>query len=350
MGAIFIIDAFWGDAGKGKFAAYLSLRHNALACARAGIGTNAGHSIYVDGRLIKARLLPLGFMCPTTRLFVGSGVAIDPEVFLTEVSQTGTAGRAFVDYRCPVILEEHKERERNDERLKEIDSTMSGSGAARSDYVMRRGIRADSIESLKPYLIDVAKECNRIASTSTLIVEGAQATYLSLYLSDRYPFTTSDNCTTAAFADDIGLNWRLIERVILLVKCLPTSVGNGPLPNEMSEEEIIQLGLVEHGVNTGRFRRRVRGIDRELLTYSVMLNGPTEIALTYIGSNCLIELGLAYYLGQKIFLLHAPPSPDLARYHVEVMHMKPIILYGSLDGILQFDSGIPSDELLEAVS
>jgi adenylosuccinate synthase len=281
MGAQFIVDAFWGDAGKGKFSAFLSMKEDAAGCVRAGIGPNAGHSIYVGGNLIKARLLPLGFMCPTTKLYIGPGVAVDPSVFLSEVTQTATQGRAFIDYRCPVILEEHKEREKNDPQLKEIDSTMSGAGAARADYIMRRGKRVESVESLKPYLTDAVEECNRIATTGTLIVEGAQATFLSLYLSNRYPYTTSDNCTTAALADDIGLNWKLIEKVLLLVKCLPTAVGNGPLPNEMTKDEILQSGLAEYGVNTGRFRRRVRSIDSSLLKYSVMLNGPTEIALTY---------------------------------------------------------------------
>ena len=70
----------------------------------------------------------------------------------------------------------------------------------------------------------------------------------------------------------------------------------------------------------------------------------------YIGSNCLIELGLAYYLRQRIFLLHAPPPPELARYHVEVMHMKPIILNGNLDGVVRHSNLKPEDELLEAVS
>jgi adenylosuccinate synthase len=146
---------------------------------------------------------------------------------------------------------------------------------------MREGRRAESIGSLRGLTTDVAKDCNVTAKTGRLIVEGSQATFLSLYLSDRYPYVTSDNCTTAAYLDDIGLSWSLVNQVILLVKCIPTSVGAGPLPNEMPRQEIRARGLVEFGTNTGRERRRVRGIDYELLKYSAMLNGPTEVALTY---------------------------------------------------------------------
>ncbi len=62
----------------------------------------------------------------------------------------------------------------------------------------------------------------------------------------------------------------------------------------------------------------------------LLLNYPKDGIDGYIGSNCLIELGLAYYLRQKIFLLYPPPPPEKARYHVEVMHMKPIILDGEI--------------------
>ena len=51
----------------------------------------------------------------------------------------------------------------------------------------------------------------------------------------------------------------------------------------------------------------------------------------YLGAHVLIELGLAYYLKQKIFLLHSIPSKEEVRHAVEVMHMKPIILEGDLE-------------------
>jgi len=65
----------------------------------------------------------------------------------------------------------------------------------------------------------------------------------------------------------------------------------------------------------------------------LLLNYPKDGVNGYIGSNCLIELGLAYYIRQKIFLLYPPPPPQIARYHVEVMHMKPVILHGDIKEI-----------------
>jgi adenylosuccinate synthase len=281
MGATVIVDAFWGDAGKGKFAAYLSRLYDADICVRAGVGPNAGHSVFVGERLIKTKLVPLGLLNQRTRLRIGSGVAIDPALVVEESRRYRCRSRTAVDFRCPVIEPRHVAMERESSVLREIDSTFSGSGAARAEYIMRSGIRAGSVAALKGMVTDVAKECNFAAARGRVIVEGSQATFLSVYLSDRYPYVTSDNCTTAALIDDVGLAWNAVDQVILLVKCIPTAVGAGPLPNEMLRDEIIARGLMEYGTNTGRERRRIRGIDFQMLRYSVMLNGPTEIALTY---------------------------------------------------------------------
>jgi hypothetical protein len=56
----------------------------------------------------------------------------------------------------------------------------------------------------------------------------------------------------------------------------------------------------------------------------------------YIGAHTLIELGLAYYLKQKIFLLHSLPSKEEIRHAVEVMHMKPVILDGDIERIKEY--------------
>jgi hypothetical protein len=68
----------------------------------------------------------------------------------------------------------------------------------------------------------------------------------------------------------------------------------------------------------------------------LLLNYPKNGIDGYIGSNCLMELGLAYYLKQQIFLLYPPPPVEKARYSVEVTHMKPIILEGEVGNIKNY--------------
>jgi adenylosuccinate synthase len=285
MSATVIVDAFWGDSGKGKTCAYLARRDDVPLTVRAGIGTNAGASVHLDdGTLIKARQLPTGWLNPGTRVAVGSGVLVDPTVFAQEVERFGLQDRALLDGRCAVIEPEHIAAEAADPHLAEqVGSTCTGNGHARADFVLRRARQARDVPELAPYLADVAREVNEAAARPgrSVIVEGSQGTQLSLGFSDDYPCTTSGNCTTAAAIDDVGLNWRLLGDVVLVVKAMPSRVGQGPLPFEIPEAEAVARGIAEYGVVTGRPRRKAEHIDFGLLEYAAMLNGPTEIALTF---------------------------------------------------------------------
>ena len=51
----------------------------------------------------------------------------------------------------------------------------------------------------------------------------------------------------------------------------------------------------------------------------------------YIGGNTLMEIGFAYVLNQKIFLLN--PIPNIPYYKTEIEAMKPVILNGNLEKI-----------------
>lgn len=48
----------------------------------------------------------------------------------------------------------------------------------------------------------------------------------------------------------------------------------------------------------------------------------------YIGGSVFLEMGFAFVLKQKIFLLN--PIPDIKIYKSEIEVMKPIIIYGEL--------------------
>ena len=288
MSAIIVVDAFWGDSGKGKIAAYLALRHSAACCVRAGTGTNAGHSVYFENKPgIRTHQLPCGFLSPETQVRVGSGVALDPEQFFAELERLdpdyGLSRRTRVDFRCPLILPEYRRREAADEHLRQtVGSVASGTGVARAEFALRRAKQAGKSPRLQGFTTDVARELNAACSTgSTVVIEGSQGTHLSLALSGDYPYCTSDNCTTAAFADDVGLNWQHISEAVLVVKALPSRVGAGPLPHQLDQREEEERGIVEYGVTTGRRRRKAGAISWPHLKEAVMLNGPTQIALTF---------------------------------------------------------------------
>jgi len=68
----------------------------------------------------------------------------------------------------------------------------------------------------------------------------------------------------------------------------------------------------------------------------LVLNYPKHEVSGYIGAHTLIELGLAYYLEQKIFLLYPPAPVHLQRHYVEVTHMQPTILNGKIMEITNY--------------
>lgn len=47
----------------------------------------------------------------------------------------------------------------------------------------------------------------------------------------------------------------------------------------------------------------------------------------YIGGNTLMEMGIAFYLGKKIYLMNAIPTMD---YTLEIAAMKPVVLGADL--------------------
>lgn len=53
----------------------------------------------------------------------------------------------------------------------------------------------------------------------------------------------------------------------------------------------------------------------------------------YIGVSALLEMGVAHYLGKKIFLIQQPPDYKDARWAHEVAIMQPTIIKGDLTKI-----------------
>mgnify|MGYP001617850585 FL=1 len=60
----------------------------------------------------------------------------------------------------------------------------------------------------------------------------------------------------------------------------------------------------------------------------VVVNNAKNGIEGYIGANTFLEIGLAFHLNKKIYLLH--PIPE-ASYREEVISMNPSILNGNLD-------------------
>jgi adenylosuccinate synthase len=282
MPATILVGGFWGDEGKGKIIAHIAFSDKPKIIARGGVGTNAGHTVELEGEKYGVRMIPSGFVYRDAKLFIGAGVLVDPRVFLREVETLNVAERARVDYRCAVIEEKHIKADRESSHLKEkIGSTGTGCGPANKDRVMRIARQAKDVDELRQFLTDVPLEVNEaLDRDEVVLIEGSQGFWLSLYYG-TYPYVTSKDTTASSMAADVGVGPTKIDEVIVVFKAFPTRVGSGPFPTEMPKEEAEKLGIVEYGTVTGR-RRRIGYWDGELARYSAMLNGATQVAITGI--------------------------------------------------------------------
>lgn len=62
----------------------------------------------------------------------------------------------------------------------------------------------------------------------------------------------------------------------------------------------------------------------------LVVNPPKKGIKGYIGGNTFLEMGIAFYLGKKIYLLYDIPKMD---YELELHAMHPVILSGDLNKI-----------------
>lgn len=110
---------------------------------------------------------------------------------------------------------------------------------------------------------------------------------------------------------------------VLVPKSIELMDTQGYIHPEDDEERI--TAKIEHDFIREHFRK-IEQADAVLV-----LNYDKKGVTSYIGGNTFLEMGLAFWLGKKIFLLH--PIPDM-NYKTEMHAMQPIVLDGKLTKIV----------------
>jgi adenylosuccinate synthase len=280
MPCIVIVGGFYGDEGKGKVIAYLAKKDNYSIAVRGGVGPNAGHTFVDEGKMYKVRMLPSAALNRSTRLLIGPGVLINPEILLKEIEIFNASDRTFIDTQCGIIDQKHIEKDNLEDHLKGfIGTTGSGTGPANADRAFRLLKLAREIDALSLYLEDVSFSVNySLENKEKVIVEGTQGTFLSLYYGE-YPYVTSKDVTASGICSDVGIGPKKVDEVLVVFKSYVTRVGGGPLQDEVTREEAEKRGWLEYGSVTGR-ERRSSPFDMNLAKKAVRLNSATQIAIT----------------------------------------------------------------------
>lgn len=103
---------------------------------------------------------------------------------------------------------------------------------------------------------------------------------------------------------------------------VPTELGNEKTNESfMNKDEDKILTKIEYDFIREHFRK-IEKSDAILI-----LNYEKKGMAGYIGGNTFLEMGFAFGLGKKIYLLYPVPKMD---YSVEMHAMKPVVLHGDL--------------------
>jgi len=295
-----LIGGQYGSEGKGNIAHYLAPEYEVLV--RVG-GPNAGHKVFVDEgeEPYTFRQLPSGALANgRAMLVIGAGAVIGLEHLLREISELDVpVSRLIVDPQAMIIEPADNEWERENLRDK-IASTAQGVGRATARKILHRYPGSDvrlarDAPELKHYLgdtVDYFADC--LTRGRKALLEGTQGTLLSLH-HGYYPHVTSRVTTVAGCLAEAGLAARHVRRVVMVCRTFPIRVGNtdtGQTSGFMAQE--IDLAAIAarasiplpelqktETTSTTKRPRRIAEFDWTQFRRAIVLNGPTDIALTF---------------------------------------------------------------------
>lgn len=241
----------YGSEAKGAIAAYLCNRRPVNVAVRTG-ATNAGHTVYVDDPhggdhpiQFKMQQLPVGFVNRNTKLVLGAGALIDPEILDKEVALIKTQlgedvrDRLMIDRRAGLHVPAHAARSKASGRHHGIGATGKGCSEALIDRIRNRGTQDALLFGDSPYASgydvgDTEKFLNdSYDEGAQILLEGTQGQLLDLYLGP-YPYTTHKQTGPAQWMLEAGLSPALKTEIVMVIRTYPIRVaGNsGPLPDE----------------------------------------------------------------------------------------------------------------------
>ena len=330
MKNVVVVGSQWGDEGKGKIVDWLSSEADIVV--RFQGGHNAGHTLVIDKKVFKLRLLPSGIVRKGKISILGNGVVIDPWALLSEIEEIKKQGidvsseNFMISESASLILPFHQEMDeiREDAAGKsKIGTTRRGIGPCYEDKVGRRSIRVMDLrsesnldkrlenvllhhnairkglnkkiyekEKLKKKLLEIAPEILKFAQPvwlkldqynderKKILYEGAQGILLDVD-HGTYPYVTSSNTVPAMAATGSGSGPDKINYVLGITKAYTTRVGSGPFPTELNDEIGESLGRrgKEFGTVTAR-KRRCGWFDGVLVRQTIKISGINGIALT----------------------------------------------------------------------
>lgn len=281
-----IFGTSYGDEGKGKIVASYAKNYDAV-CRWAG-GSNAGHTIILNGKKIVTHVVPSGIVAGKLSI-IGPGCVLNVEKFLSELAELEAVGLdttlVKIHPNCHIVQDFHIE---DDSKSNVIGTTVNGVGPTYADKALRIGLRARDVAELAPYILKQEVK-------GRILCEGAQGALLDIN-SNSYPYVTSSETMPYA-ACSLGFSHKKIGNVIAVAKAYETRVGEDPNFPEPKDSALINLAKLgnEYGATTGR-PRRCRWLDINALQDVLKRSGAT---ILHINKCDILQAGGVYVYRYK---------------------------------------------------
>ncbi len=290
-----LVGGQFGSEGKGHIASYLSREYGILV--RVG-GPNAGHKVFFSPEPYTHHQLPSGTLRNSTaRLLLAPGCVLDAKKLLREIADCKVSSdRLLIDPQAMIITESDGKKEEG--LVKGIGSTGQGVGSATSRRILGRGSGvklAKDMPDLRPFIGEIWTVLETAYREGhKVLVEGTQGAALSLFHGE-YPYVTSRDTSVAGCLSEAGIPPSRLRRVVMVCRTHPIRVESpkgatsGPMGKEIdwkvvSKRSGIPLEQLKNAekTSTTHRQRRVAEFSWELLRRAATLNGPTDIALTFV--------------------------------------------------------------------
>lgn len=299
-----IQDLSYGDCGKGAVAYSLSKKEEYDICMRVNGGSNAGHTIYHNGKKFVTHQVPTGIFHGKICI-IGSGCVVNISKLRKEIQELEEAGiqvkgNLFIANNAHIVMEKHVKEEENESA---IGTTKQGIGPCYRDKYDRRGVRienlnrafytidtppdtynrilspegSDNTKDFEPMKIDLYTFLYSQPHSFGILVEGAQGFYLDIDHGD-YPYVSSSHSSVAGALLNC-LPHNKVRKVYGVIKAYETYVGAKKFqPDDPIFDKLCELGQ-EFGATTGR-RRQCSWLNLEELVKAARINAVTHLIVS----------------------------------------------------------------------
>jgi adenylosuccinate synthase len=254
MSLYVLLDAGYGDNGKGKIVNEWARRGYVEMVADGGVGPSAAHCVHDEDQEIWYGQVPSGWLGRATELLIGPGVLVDPQQLTSELEELydfEVHKRLRVDPRCGLLSTAH----RSADAARHFEG---GCASARSDQLLGMLPTAADIPALAPYLEDVPTvAAEALRAGRTVLVAGSHGHGYDPYRTAHRKQATAEPCGSAAALSRAGISSSWSPVVVGVVGAVTTTVlPDVELDGELDLAAIEAHGLLSHGRVSG-LRRRV---------------------------------------------------------------------------------------------